>query len=98
MDFFVTTASAPRQRTDCAIVGVYDKGVLSSAAEELDARLGGRIARLVKRGDIRGKAGDALLLTDTDGVACERVIVIGLGGRSAFKRKQYRKALTSALA
>ncbi|HEY0941789.1 MAG TPA: leucyl aminopeptidase [Steroidobacter sp.] len=96
MEFFVSTASPSRQRTDCAIVGVYDKGVLSTAAEELDARIGGRIAKLVKRGDLRGKSGDAVLLADLSG-PCERVIVLGLGTRSAFKRKQYRKALASAL-
>jgi leucyl aminopeptidase len=97
MEFFVSTASASRQRTECAIVGVYDKGVLSAAAEELDGRIGGRIARLVKRGDLRGKTGDAVLLTDLEGPA-ERVIVLGLGNRAAFKRKQYRKALGSAVA
>ena len=37
MEFFVSTSRGPaKQRTDCAIVGVYDKGTLSSAAEELD--------------------------------------------------------------
>jgi leucyl aminopeptidase len=98
MEYFVSTASASRQRTDCAIVGVYDKGVLSAAAEDLDRRIGGRIARLVKRGDLRGKAGDAVLLADLAGAPCDRAIVVGLGARSAFKRKQYRKALASAVA
>jgi leucyl aminopeptidase len=98
MEFFVSTAAASKQRTDCAIVGVYDKGVLSAAAAELDERIGGRIARLVKRGDLRGKAGDVLLLADLAGTPIERVVVVGLGARSSFKRKQYRKALTSALA
>ena len=98
MEFFVSTASPSRQRTDCAIVGVYDKGVLSAAAEDLDARIGGRIAKLVKRGDLRGKTGDAVLLADVSGAPVERVIVLGLGNRSTFKRKQYRKALASALA
>ncbi|MBL8269781.1 M17 family peptidase N-terminal domain-containing protein, partial [Steroidobacter sp.] len=97
MEFFVSTASPSRQRTDCAIVGVYDKGVLSAAAEDLDARIGGRIAKLVKRGDLRGKTGDAVLLADLSGAPVERVLVLGLGNRSAFKRKQYRKALASAL-
>jgi leucyl aminopeptidase len=98
MEFYVSTQAASRQRTDCAIVGVYDKGVLSAAAEELDRRIGGRIARAVKRGDVRGKAGDALLLSDLTSAPCERVLVLGLGGRNAFKRKQYRRALASALA
>jgi leucyl aminopeptidase len=97
MEFFVSTASPSRQRTGCAIVGVYDKGVLSAGAEELDSRIGGRIAKLIKRGDLRGKTGDAVLLSDLIGAPCERVIVLGLGTRSAFKRKQYRKALASAL-
>lgn len=97
MEFFVSTASPSRQRTECAIVGVYDKGVLSAAAEELDAKIGGRIAKLVKRGDLRGKTGDAVLLTDLSGAPVERVIVLGLGSKGAFKRKQYRKALASAL-
>jgi leucyl aminopeptidase len=96
MEFFVSTQSIARQRTDCAIVGVYEKGVLSPAAEQLDSRLGGRIAKLVKRGDLRGKTGDALLLADAGG-PCERVVLVGLGARGSFKRKQFRKALTSAL-
>ena len=97
MEFFVTLAGPAKQRTDCAIVGVYDKGDLSAAAADLDKRIGGRIARLVKRGDLRGKTGDMVLLADLTGAPVERVVVVGLGGRSSFKRKQYRKALASAL-
>jgi len=97
MQFFVTSAGPARQRTDCAIVGVFDKGVLTAAAEELDRKLGGRLARLVKRGDLRGKTGDSLLLTDLPGVACERILLVGLGTRSQFTRKLYRKALAGAL-
>jgi len=97
MDFFVSPGPASRQRTECAIVGIYDKGVLSEAAEELDGRLGGRIARLVKKGDVRGRSGDALLLADITGAPAERVLLVGLGSRAAFKRKQFRKALGSAI-
>jgi leucyl aminopeptidase len=96
MQFFATSAAPARQKTECAIVGVFDKGVLSGAAEELDKASGGRIARLVKRGDLRGKAGDVLLLTDMAGPA-ERIVLVGLGARAAFKRKQYRRALNTAL-
>ncbi len=97
MDLFATSTAPARQRTACAIVGIYDKGVLSEAAAELDRRNGGRIARLVKRGDLRGKAGDVQTLADLTG-PCERIVVVGLGARSGFKRKQYRRALITALA
>ena len=98
MEFFVTSATPSRQRTDCAIVGVFDKGVLSAAAEDLDNKMGGRIAKLVKRGDLRGKTGDSLLLADVSGVACERILLIGLGTRGSFNRKQFRKAISGAVA
>ncbi|HKE96644.1 MAG TPA: leucyl aminopeptidase [Povalibacter sp.] len=97
MEFFATSTAPERQRTDCAIVGVYDRGVLSESAAQLDQRTGGRIARLVKKGDLRGKTGDVLVLSDLTGASCERIAVIGLGSKSGFTRKQYRRALTTAL-
>jgi leucyl aminopeptidase len=97
MEFFVTTAAPARHRTECAIVGVFEKAELSTAAAQLDERCGGRIAKLAKRGDLRGKPGDVLLLVDVEGAPCERLLVIGLGAKTAFKRKQYRKALNTAL-
>jgi leucyl aminopeptidase len=95
MRFYAVSGSAAQQRTDCAIVGLYESGALSGAATQLDAALGGRIARLVKRRDLRGKAGETLLL-DVDGGPCERVLVVGLGKKDAFGRKQYRKAVLAA--
>ncbi len=97
MDFFATSTSPARQRTECAIVGVYDKGVLTDAAAEIDGRIGGRIARLVKKGDLQGKAGDVVTLADLGAGPVERVVVVGLGSKSGLGRKQYRRALNSAL-
>jgi leucyl aminopeptidase len=96
MRFYAVSGSAARQRTDCAIVGLYESGALSAAATQLDATLGGRIARLVKRGDLRGKAGETTLL-DVDRGPCPRVLVVGLGKKDGFKRKQYRKAVLTAV-
>jgi leucyl aminopeptidase len=97
MEFFATSATPARQRTDCAIVGVYDKGVLTDAAAELDKRVNGRVTRLIKKGDLRGKAGDVVMLTDLGGGPCERIVVVGLGSKGSFGRKQYRRALSTAI-
>ncbi|MDH5177413.1 MAG: leucyl aminopeptidase [Gammaproteobacteria bacterium] len=96
MRLFVATAAPRRQKTDCAIVGLHEGGTLSGAAAALDEALGGQLARVIKRGDIRGKSGE-LRLVDTDGTACQRVLIVGLGKKAAFGRKQYRKALVAAL-
>ncbi len=94
MEHFVVTASPARQRTDCAVVGVYEKGALTGAAAELDTKLGGKLSRLVKSGDVRGKLGEALLIGDLKNSPCQRLLLVGLGARDRLARKQYRKALT----
>jgi leucyl aminopeptidase len=97
MRYFATTGSAARRRTECVIVGLYESGTLTGAATQVDAALGGRIATLVKRRDISGEAGDTALL-DTTGVPFRRVLIVGLGKKSAFGRRAYHNALKSAVA
>ncbi|MES1195931.1 MAG: leucyl aminopeptidase [Steroidobacter sp.] len=97
MELNAVIASISRQRTDCAIVGVYEKGTLSAAAKELDKKLHGQLSRLVKQGDLRGKLGETLLLPELS-APCSRAVIVGLGAQDAFGRKQYRKALSAALA
>ncbi len=97
MELHAVSASVTRQRTDCAIVGVYEKGLLSAAATELDTRVGKQLSRLVKQGDVRGKLGETLLLPEPKGVSAARILLVGLGPKDKFGRKQYRKALGAAL-
>ncbi len=97
MELHAVSASVTRQRTDCAGVGVYEKGLLSAAATELDGKLGKQLSRLVKNGDVRGKLGETLLLPEPKGITAARVLIVGLGAKEKFGRKQYRKALAAAL-
>lgn len=43
-----------------------------------------------------GRAGTALMLHDVPGVACERVVLIGLGAQADFSEKRYREAIAAA--
>ena len=95
MRSFVVTAAPARQKTGCAIVGLPEAGGFAGAAALVDAALDGSLSRMVKRGDLRGKQGEIKLL-DTEGANFERVLVVGLGKKGAFGRKQYRKALVGA--
>jgi leucyl aminopeptidase len=96
MRLYAATTAPQRQKTDCAIVGLHEGGKLSAAGLALDTALKGRLGRVIKRGDVHGKPGELRLL-DTEGAACERVLLVGLGKPGSFGRKQYRKALVSAL-
>ncbi|HET7202052.1 MAG TPA: leucyl aminopeptidase [Steroidobacteraceae bacterium] len=97
MRLFVVTASPVRQKTDCAIVGLHEGGGLVGAAALIDTALEGRLTRLVKSGDVRGKAGELRMVDCDDGLPCARVLVVGLGKKGKFGRKQYRKTLVAAL-
>src|SRR5580658_6353010 len=96
MEFKVIIDSKARIGADCAVVGVYEDGDLGVAARRIDTQLDGLIAKLVGTGDFAGKLGDVLLLPNPAGTAAARVLLIGLGSRSGFGRKQYRKALQTA--
>ena len=95
MRFHAVSGAAARRRTDCVIVGIHENGVLGASAAQLDARLNGRLTRLAKRGDLRGRLGDAALL-DVDGGPCQRVLVVGIGNKGPLTRKQYKKASLAA--
>ncbi len=97
MEFNAIIDAKAHSATDCAVVGVYEDGDLGLAAHQIDRQLGGLIGRLHKGGDFAAKLGDVLLLPSPAGAAAARVMLIGLGSRSAFGRKQYRKALQSTV-
>ena len=96
MEFKVIVDAKARATAGCAVVGVYENGELGTAARHLDAQLGGLIARLHSAGDFAAKLGDALLLPHPQGIAAQRLLLLGLGARAGFGRKQYRKALTTS--
>ena len=93
MEFKAIIDPKSRVLTDCAVVGVYENGDLGVAARNIDAQIGGLIKQLHSGGDFAAKTGDTLLLPRPAGAASARVLLVGLGTRAGFDRKQYRKAL-----
>jgi leucyl aminopeptidase len=95
MDFsiktFDTKNGAAQLKTGCIVIGVFENKKLSAAAQQLDAK--GAITSAVKSGDISGKAGTSLLLRNVDGVAAERVLLIGLGKESPIGEKEFLSAI-----
>jgi leucyl aminopeptidase len=96
MEFKAIVDAKAREAAGCAVVGVYEKGDLGVAARALDAEIGGMISGLHAGGDFGAKVGDTLLLAQPGGAAAARVLLVGLGSRAGFGRKQYRKALLAS--
>jgi leucyl aminopeptidase len=81
---------------DCIVVGVFADKTLTATGRALDATSGGRIATLIERGDVSGKAGKVSMLHDLSGVTAPRVLVVGLGDAAKFGVPQYIKAVGDA--
>ncbi|HJP04880.1 MAG: leucyl aminopeptidase [Chromatiales bacterium] len=97
MRFVVSTADAAGQKTELAVVAVFEEGQLGSPARSLDKKARGLISAVVDGGDIAGKAGELLLLTQTSGLPCKRILLVGCGARADFNRKAFRKVITGAI-
>jgi leucyl aminopeptidase len=83
--------------TPVAVVGVYENGVLTSAAARIDTAAGGAIKRLVEAGDITGKIGNIVTLLHPAGVAAARVLVVGLGAQKTFNSARYQRVSLEAV-
>jgi len=97
MEFKAIIDAKTRHEAGCAVVGVHEDGELGVAARRIDVQLNGLIKRIQAEGDFTGKLGDVLLLPGRTEAAAARVLLVGLGTRANFGRKQYRKALQATV-
>ncbi|MFA5082375.1 MAG: M17 family peptidase N-terminal domain-containing protein, partial [Hydrogenophilaceae bacterium] len=97
MEFSIKSRSPEIMKTACAVVGVYEQRKLTLAAQALDLASEGGLADVLKRGDLDGKAGSTLMLHNLPGLACERVLLVGLGKENEVNDKAYRDAVRAAV-
>ena len=87
MEFSIKQASPEKLKSGCIVVGVFEGGKLSSAAQIIDKAAKHLLSDLIAQGDISGKASSTLLLHKLAGVASERVLLVGLGKASELNNK-----------
>ncbi|HEX4779315.1 MAG TPA: leucyl aminopeptidase [Usitatibacter sp.] len=96
MEFSIKSGSPEKQRTGCAVVGIYEGRKLSPSAQAIDTSSRKYLSEVLKRGDHEGKAGTTLLLQKVPHVSAERVLLVGLGRERSFGEAAYRGALAAA--
>ncbi|MBL8487540.1 MAG: leucyl aminopeptidase [Rhodocyclaceae bacterium] len=97
MEFSIKSGNPEKQRTACVVVGVFESRKLSAPAEVVDRAAKGYLGDLLRRGDMEGKAGAALLLHNVPGIEADRVLLVGLGKEREFRAKEYRAAIATAV-
>lgn len=97
MDYAVKTVQADSVKTDCVIVGVFEKNELSAAARQIDQRSGGALSRLLKQGDISTRVGSGKIIHNVAHIGAERVLVVGCGTAGKTTPGDYQSMCACAM-
>ncbi len=79
MKFTTRSPVLPRLKTDLLGLGVEDGKIVSPLGREIDRRLNGLIARLIKREGFQGKAGETRLVETHGKIGAETILLMGMG-------------------
>ncbi|MBS0290725.1 MAG: leucyl aminopeptidase [Proteobacteria bacterium] len=93
MEFNVKSGQLEKQRTGCLVIPVYESKHLSAQAHKINEATQGYIAQLQRRGDLTGKQGHWLLINHIDGIAAERILLLGCGKEGEIKEYQFRELM-----
>ncbi|MFN7888061.1 MAG: M17 family peptidase N-terminal domain-containing protein, partial [Betaproteobacteria bacterium] len=96
MNITLSTTPAATTKTGTLVLGAFADGTFPGTTQAIDDASGGKLATIVKRGDLDAKTGSTLLIPDLPGVAAERVLLVALGKRAELDEKAYRTALAAA--
>src|SRR5258708_1708905 len=77
----------------CACSIWIDERPMKGFAALLDWRMGGRLSALLKSGFVKGELGEAVIVPGKPHVSFEKVLLVGLGPRTAFNDSTFRTAI-----
>jgi len=96
MNYNAKAGDPSKQRTPCLVLGVFSKRKLSDEATTLDQASKGFLTNILKKGDMDGESGQALMLYNVPGTLCERVLLIGCGTQKDYNRAKHNEAIGKA--
>jgi len=98
MDVSLKTITNPATlRTACLVLPVRHQGALPPETRRIDQSTGGQLSRLVKAEHFSGEPGKSVLLHGPQGVAAERVLLVGVGKQAEADAGAFRKTVIHAL-
>ncbi len=101
MEFSVKHNSPEKARSACQIITVAQPRKLSASGQQVDKASKGRLASILKAGDMDGEIGQTLMLHGVEGNNCARILLVGTGREGDRGERGYTRivqSITSALA
>ena len=98
MEFVVKSGAADKQKTACLVVGTHQKAD-SDTITAIDKISDSLVSNLLKRGDLKHKTGQTLLIQHAPGLACERLLLASMGEENKPQsEKEYKKMADAIVA
>jgi leucyl aminopeptidase len=97
MQITLETKALAGIEAEALVTYVFENGEPQGRVAELDQAMGGLLARLIKSGEVAGKALEMTLLHAPAGLTAARLLVVGAGKRESFNGGTLRKLAGAAL-
>jgi leucyl aminopeptidase len=96
MQFPVKAGVGVTDKTECAILPLFDARSQHGITAKFDRALKGRIRQLIRSGDCSMQLGKCLLVRDVKGTGARHVLLVGCGPKKSFGAEQLAKASRAA--
>jgi leucyl aminopeptidase len=96
MQFPVKAGVGATEKTECAILPLFDGRSLSGITGTFDRAHKGQIRKLIKSGDAVSGLGKLLMIRDGRGSGAENILLVGCGPKQKFGAEQLTKATAAA--
>ncbi|MDH3327029.1 MAG: leucyl aminopeptidase [Gammaproteobacteria bacterium] len=97
MEFGSKVSSPEKVKTACIIVPVFESGKLSSSTKQLNDHADNYLTNIIKKGDIKGKIGQTLLVHNIPGINADRVLLVGCGKEKDLTDISFRKICSATI-
>ena len=84
MNFTIKTGPLQTTTTSCMVLGVFQNKALPEATAQVDKLLKKQLSKILDAGDITGASGQHIIVHNPVGIRAKRILLIGLGKKSAL--------------
>ena len=96
VEFSTARINPAARRTDCLVLGAYDRRELTPSAQQADEAAGGALAQVLADGDLAAAVGSIALVRRPPGLPAKRAALVRLGARSDLDERAFRRAARAA--
>jgi len=89
------TANPSQEHADCLIIPVYENGVFSAAAKQIDDISSQELTNFLKVSDFTGKMATIEVLYNLSNIAAKRVMLVGCGKQDDFDIEPFQRCMVA---